>query len=99
MKQPIQADKFAKDAWTWRESARHTHRAAMLLFQTEDLYLCFPAATLGHHALEKYLKTALICSGGTVAGPQIHQQLIPAGGLNTDDVIWGHNVVRLGSLM
>jgi hypothetical protein len=39
------------------------------LFETGDPFLLFPAATLGHHALEMYLKAAPISNGRTVFNP------------------------------
>ena len=90
-------DKYAKDAFAWRNSALYTYSAARKLFLTEDLILCFPAATLGHHAIEKYLKAALICTGATICNPAEFSVLIKAGKLKKEDCAWGHNLVELGS--
>jgi hypothetical protein len=62
-------DRYAKNARAWKDSADIAYRAATHLFETRDLLLIFPAATLGHHVLEMYLKAALICEGCTVFQP------------------------------
>jgi len=69
-------DLYAKDAFAWRNSALFTYLAAKALFETEDMLMCFPAATLGHHAIEKYLKAALICAGMTIVKPLVAKALV-----------------------
>jgi len=60
-------------------SAEITYAGAYTLFHTKNPFLWFPAAILGHQALEMYLKAALIRQGHTVA-PQD---------------VWGHDLPKL----
>jgi hypothetical protein len=55
----MKLDRYARDYALWRDSASITYTAATTLFDTGDPFLMFPAATLGHHALEMYLKAGL----------------------------------------
>jgi hypothetical protein len=64
--QSPQLDKYAKDDRAWRDCAKINYAASAHLFNSSNLFLFFPAATLGHHGLEMYLKAALICEGMTV---------------------------------
>ncbi len=92
-------DKYAKDAAAWRISAQVDYTAAFRLFQTEDLMLVFPAASMGHLAIEKYLKAALICTGTTICDHKKYRALVDAGKLNPDDCAWGHKLPELGSML
>jgi hypothetical protein len=71
--------------------------ASVELFNSGNLLLYIPAATLGHHALEMYLKAALICQGMTVFNPKMLQFLDPTVGLTEANCIWGHMLVDLAS--
>jgi hypothetical protein len=72
------------------------YAAASELFGSGNLSLYFPlAATLGHHALERYLKSALICEGKTVFNPVILRSLDPGFALTRSDCVWGHCLVDL----
>ena len=72
-------DKYSRDAETWRQWADATYAGARTLFHSENFQLWFPAAILGHQALEMYLKAALIRRGHAVA----------------PEDIWGHDLSAL----
>ena len=95
MTQTVKPDKYARNAQRWKESADIAYRAATRLFETRDLLLLFPAATLGHHALEMYLKAALICEGCTIFDPKKLKYLDPSITLRKADWAWGHDLVAL----
>jgi hypothetical protein len=63
-------DNYSRDWWLWRNWAAIDYRGCKILFQTGDPFLFFPAATLGHHAPEMYLKSALIVNDMTLFDPQ-----------------------------
>jgi HEPN domain-containing protein len=88
-------DKYARDARAWRDFAKINYLAAAALFNSGDPFLYFAAATLGHHALEMYLKAALIREGMTAFNPRKIQSLDAALGLAASDCVWGHNLVKL----
>lgn len=90
-----QLDKYARDARAWRDCAEINYTASGHLFGSDNLYVYFTAATLGHHALEMYLKTALICEGMTVFNPVILKSLDGTFELTRSDCAWGHNLVGL----
>jgi HEPN domain-containing protein len=72
---------FSADAETWLQWAEQSHAGAHALFNNGNSSLWFPAAILGHQALEMFLKAALIKQGrGVVRGDA-----------------WGHNLVDLAS--
>ena len=73
--QSPQLDKYARDARAWRDWAKVNHSASTHLFGSGNPLLYLRAATLGHHALEMYLKSALICEGKTVFNPIILKSL------------------------
>jgi hypothetical protein len=75
----VKPDKYAQDARAWRDFAKFNLSASMYLFESHDPFKIFAAATLGHHALEMYLKAALICEGWLLAA----------------DCAWGHDLVTL----
>jgi HEPN domain-containing protein len=70
LKTGLKLDKYARDAALWRDWAAINYSAAKTLFESGDAFLLLPAATLGHHALEMYLKSALIAHGMTVFDPK-----------------------------
>lgn len=67
------------------------------LFASSNLFVYFTAATLGHHALEMYLKSALICEGMTVFNPVILKSLDPGYALTRSNCAWGHCLVELAT--
>jgi hypothetical protein len=90
----VQLDKYANDARAWREFAEVDYAASVLLFTSDRPFLWFAAATLGHHALEMFLKAALICEGMTVCD----RQKIPKNNRTTlkpEDCVWGHDLLCL----
>lgn len=93
--QSPQLDKYARDARAWRDWAKVNHSASAHLFSSGNPLLYLPAATLGHHALEVYLKSALICEGKTVFNPIILKSLDPGITLKRSDCAWGHCLVDL----
>ena len=76
---PDLSEKYSTDAKTWIQWADHTHAGARALFESENPFLWFSAAILGHQALEMYLKAALIRRGHRIARQDI----------------WGHDLVEL----
>ena len=95
----LKLDKYAKDARAWRDWAEVNFKASEVLFASgvasRNPALYFPAATLGHHALEMYLKTALICEGMAVFDPHKLRLLDPSIRLTKADCAWGHVLVDL----
>jgi hypothetical protein len=94
-KKTVTLDKYARNARAWKDSADIAYRAATRLFETRDLLLIFPAATLGHHSLEMYLKAALICEGCTVFDPRKLKHLDQSITLRETDCAWDHDLVAL----
>jgi len=96
-KQTLQLDKYARDAKTWWIYAQANYDGARVLFTHEErnLTLCFPAAMLGHHALEAFLKTALICEGITIFDSLKLGRLDPPTSLQEEDCAWGHHLGEL----
>lgn len=92
-------DKYARDYALWLDSAAINCSAATTLFDTGDPFLMFPAATLGHHALEMYLKAALIANGMTVFNPRDLKNLDSSVSLSESDCAWGHNLVKLAETL
>jgi hypothetical protein len=90
-----QLDTYARDFALWRDWAAIDYQAATILFETHDPFLLFPAATLGHHALEMYLKSALIANGLTIFDPKKVRLLDPQVNLVAADCAWGHDLVEL----
>lgn len=72
-------DKYSKDAQHWKLAAEFTYSGAVELFRSRNAVVLFPAAILGHHALELLLKSALIRAGHVVGKGDI----------------WGHVLVDL----
>jgi hypothetical protein len=91
----LQLDKYARDFRLWRDWAAIDYQAASILFGTHDPFLLFPAATLGHHALEMYLKSALVVNGLTIFDPKKVKLLDPQVNLVAADCAWGHDLVEL----
>lgn len=72
-------DKYLNDPSVWLQKAHDTRRAAKLLFAQGDAFVWFPAALLGHHALEMLLKAALIRKGCKIRKSDA----------------WGHDLISL----
>jgi hypothetical protein len=94
-KKTLKLDKYARDARAWRAWADHNYAASDYLFQSHNPILIFAAATLGHHVLEMYLKSALIVEGFTVFDPNKIKYLDPSITLQKTDCVWGHDLVVL----
>jgi hypothetical protein len=90
-----QLDQYARDARAWKTCAETNYNASGHLFGSGNLFLYVTAATLGHHALEMYLKSALICEGMPVFNPVILKSLDGTVDLTRSDCAWGHNLVEL----
>jgi hypothetical protein len=99
MVKALSLDKFARDPKPWRIYAQFNLDAARVLFtHSGAITLCFPAATLGHLALEGLIKTALVHEGFTIFDPAKLRHLShPA--LTKDQCAWGHNLVALAKLL
>jgi hypothetical protein len=95
----LQLDKYAKDAKEWRNFAKMNYKAAAALFTLQNPFFMLVAATLGHHALEMYLKSALICSGMVVFNPAKIKSLDPALGIAAADCAWDHGIVSLAETL
>ncbi len=96
----IHIDKYARDSGHWRSRATIAYEAARILFTHENaLMLCFEAAPVAHHALEMFLKTALINEGYTIFNPAKVGNLDPSVKLNRTDCAWAHNLVDLAKLL
>src|SRR6266853_2489642 len=94
-KKTLKLDKYAQDARAWKAWGDHNYAASSYLFQSHQPILIFAAATLGHYALEMYLKAALICQGCTVFDPKNLKALDPPMKLQRANCAWGHNLVPL----
>src|SRR5579872_3616062 len=88
-------DKYARDFALWPDWAAINYSASKTLFDTDNATLMFPAATLGHHALEMYLKSALIVKGCIVFDPAKLKKLDPSIPLAARDCAWGHELAKL----
>jgi HEPN domain-containing protein len=77
----VQKDRYRNEPTAWLQLADNSLRGARLLHKEGDAFLWFPAALLGHHALEMFLKAALIRLGAKVE---------PNGA-------WGHDLVKLAT--
>jgi HEPN domain-containing protein len=80
MTKPAQNDKYLNDPTAWFQRAQGTLRASKMLFGLGDPLLFFPAALLGHDALEMFLKAALIRQGLKV---------------DSSNGVWGHDLLEL----
>jgi hypothetical protein len=81
-------DNIAHDAREWRLASECTFLGAMTLFRSKNFLVWFPAAVLGHLALEQLLKSAL-----TQAGCPLRKGQTQAG------YAWGHKLVELAQLL
>lgn len=82
-------DEYTRDGRQWRMAAETTFQAATLLFNLKNNpFVWFPAALLGHHALEMLLKSALIREGCPVEK-----------GKPEDGFVWGHDLEKLVKLL
>jgi hypothetical protein len=52
-----------------------------------------------HHALEMFLKAALISEGYTIFNPKKLSQLDPSETLDEDHCAWNHNLVDLARML
>jgi hypothetical protein len=95
MKKSYRLDRFARDPDAWLASARFTWTASQTLFNDGNMIVIFAAATLGHHAVEMFLKTALICEGMVACHPRDAK----AFGVEKDDCVWGHDLLVLAKLL
>jgi hypothetical protein len=83
----------------WKSRATIAYEAARILFAHENaLMLCFEAAPVAQHALEMFLKTALINEGYTIFNPDTLGQLDPSVKLDKKACAWAHNLVGLATL-
>ena len=89
----LSLDKYAKDWELWHRFATINYTAAIRLFETDDPLMWFPAATLGHYALEMHLKAVLILNGMTVFDPRKVKRLDPSIGLAKSDCFAGGGVL------
>jgi hypothetical protein len=94
-----QPDKYAKNAKEWRNFAKINYKAAATLFASGNPFFILVAATLGHHALEMYLKAALICSGMIVFNPAKVGSLDPGLGISASDCAWDHALAALAETL
>ena len=78
-----QDDKHLNDPTAWFQGAENIRKGAAELFRSSNPLLWFPAALLGHQALEMFLKAALIRQGSKIGRP-------PVGDT------WGHQLMCLG---
>jgi hypothetical protein len=81
-------NEYTRDGLQWRKAAETTFDAATLLFNSDNPFVWFPAALLGHHALEMLLKSALIKEGCPVEK-----------GNPGDGFVWGHDLEKLATLL
>lgn len=91
----MKLDKYARDSISWCESAIQDHLAARILFTSGNPVVFFTAATIAHHALEMYLKSALIVAGFTIFDPRKIKDLDASEALTKDRCAWGHNLPTL----
>jgi HEPN domain-containing protein len=70
---------FSADAVTWCQWAEQTYAGAHHLFNDGNTFFWFSVATLGHQALETFLKAALIKTGRRIDKADV----------------WGHDLVAL----
>jgi HEPN domain-containing protein len=73
------ATDYSSDSDTWLNWAEATYSGAQTLFLSDNALVWFPAAVLGHQALEMFLKAALIRRGHRVAKSDV----------------WGHDLCAL----
>jgi hypothetical protein len=81
-------DDYTEDPSEWRMRSECMFLGAIRLFQSKNYLVWFPAAVLGHLALEKLLKSAAIQAGcpATTGKPQ-------------EGYAWGHSLVDLAQLL
>jgi HEPN domain-containing protein len=70
---------YATDADTWLNWAEATYAGSQTLFLSDNALVWFPAAVLGHQALEMFLKAALIRHGHRISQSDV----------------WGHDLGAL----
>jgi hypothetical protein len=88
-------DPIAQDCVAWCIYAEMDYRVARTLFNSGDSMLYFAAMTIGHHAVELYLKGALIKLGMKACDPKKAASF----GIQTKDCVWGHGLYDLGVVL
>jgi hypothetical protein len=91
MGKKLTLDKYASDAHAWRQAGDLYYTATATLYESNNLLMYLPAATMGHHTLERYLKAALISVGMTVCPHDV----AAANGIGKADYEWGHKLTDL----
>jgi hypothetical protein len=91
----LDLDKYACDVKAWRDWADLYWTATSLLFQSDNIAMYLPAATMAHHTLERYLKAALIATGATVCP----RAVAVAHGISEVDFVWGHELLELALIL
>jgi hypothetical protein len=94
-KQFLKLDKYAQDPRAWLAWGKHNYMASTYLFESHNPFLIFAAATLGHHALEMFLKAALVQEGVTIFNPRKLRDLDPSVRPDAKDCAWDHGLVVL----
>jgi hypothetical protein len=89
----MKLDKYARDGRAW-DFAEITYPGSAHVFGSGNPFLVFPPA-LGHHALEMYIKAALIAGGPTIFDPWKLEYLDASVKRGAKDCAWDHNMVRL----
>jgi hypothetical protein len=95
MGKKLTLDKYARDAHAWRQAADLYYTATATLYESNNLFMYLPAATMGHHTLERYLKAALISAGVTVCPDKVAD----ANGISKADYVWGHKLTDLAKML
>jgi HEPN domain-containing protein len=70
---------YSSDADSWLDWAEATYAGAQTLFLSDNSLAWFPAAILGHQALEMFLKATLLRKGRRIAKKDV----------------WGHDLCAL----
>lgn len=95
MAKPRTLDPIAQDCVAWCIYAEMDYRVARTLFNGGDSILYFAAMTIGHHAVELYLKGSLIKLGMKACDPKKAKSF----GIETKDCIWGHGLYDLAVVL
>jgi hypothetical protein len=85
-------DPITQDCVAWCIYAEMDYRVAKILFNSGDPMLYFAAMSVGHHALELFLKGAMIKLGMKACNPKKAKLF----GFKESDCTWGHNLYDLG---
>ena len=84
----IVSKSYEQDSREWRMASECTFSGALELFRSRNPFVWFPAALLGHFALEQLLKSALLESGCRIEKFR-----------NRAGNAWGHNLVELAEVL